>query len=75
MEKQKIQQNETDKKIGELKIEMLKQHQKRRSIKKEIARLLTMKKNQTKSDASSSKKEETTKMKNQSKPTKSGGNK
>lgn len=48
MAKQKIELSEADKKINELKIEMLKQSVKRRSIKREIARALTMKKNQTK---------------------------
>ena len=43
MAKEKIEISETDKKIADLKIEMLKQNQKRRSIKKEIARLFTMK--------------------------------
>lgn len=50
MEKQKVVISEADKKINELKIEMLKQNQKRKGIKREIARALTMKKNQNKTE-------------------------
>lgn len=46
-EKQKKTNDEVEKKIKDLKIELLKQTQKRKSIKREIARLLTGK-NQTK---------------------------
>jgi ribosomal protein L29 len=42
-------EKEIEKKVAELKIGLLKQNQKRKSLKKEIARLLTMK-NQNKSD-------------------------
>ena len=48
MAEKKVQtEKESDKKIWDLKIELLKNPTKRKSIKKEIARLLTMK-NQTK---------------------------
>ena len=40
--KEKFSENEIEKKVRELKIEMLKQTTKRKAIKKEIARLLTM---------------------------------
>ena len=43
MAKTEIDPKEIEEKIRELKIELLKQPQKRKSIKKEIARLLTMK--------------------------------
>jgi len=39
---------EIEKRLVDLKIELLKQSQKRRGIKREIARLLTIKNNQTK---------------------------
>jgi ribosomal protein L29 len=39
---------EIDKKVNELKVELLKQPTKKKSIKKEIARLLTTKNQQTK---------------------------
>jgi len=42
-EKKKLDLKDVDKKIAELKIELLKQTHKRKSIKKEIARALTMK--------------------------------
>lgn len=42
-EKTRMKEDEQDKKIKNLKIELLKQPQKRKDIKKEIARLLTMK--------------------------------
>jgi len=45
--KQNTDAKEIEKKIQELKIEVLKQPQKKKSIKKELARLLTIK-NQTK---------------------------
>jgi ribosomal protein L29 len=51
-EKKNITAKESDKKIIDLKIELLKNPTKRKSIKKEIARLLTMK-NQTKLDGES----------------------
>ena len=41
--KTKLSEKEIEKKITDLKIELLKQPQKRGSIKKEIARMLTMK--------------------------------
>ncbi|MDP2947374.1 MAG: hypothetical protein Q8N88_04625 [Nanoarchaeota archaeon] len=47
-EKKQLDQKEIEKKMADLKIELLKQPQKRKSIKKEIARLLTME-NQIKS--------------------------
>jgi len=47
MAKPEITTKDIDNRVQELKIEMLKQPQKKKSIKKEIARLLTMK-NQTK---------------------------
>lgn len=49
VENKKLSEKEMDKKIVELKIELLKNTTKRKSIKKEIARLLTMK-NTIKSD-------------------------
>ena len=49
MAKETITAKESDKKIKDLKIELLKNPTKRKSIKKEIARLLTMA-NQTKLD-------------------------
>jgi len=45
--KEKMNMKEIERKVSDLKIELLKQPLKRKSIKKEIARLLTMK-NQTK---------------------------
>ena len=48
-ENKKLTAKETEKKIIDLKIELLKNATKRKSIKKEIARLLTMK-NLIKSD-------------------------
>ena len=54
MAKEKIETTEIERKINELKIEMLKQVQKRRSIKKEIARLLT-RENQNKATKSEEK--------------------
>ena len=47
MAKEKVDSKENQKKIKELKIELLKQPLKKRKIKKEIAKLLTMD-NQTK---------------------------
>ena len=47
MKKTELKPGEIDIKINELKLELLKQPTKRKSLKKEIARLLTMK-NQTK---------------------------
>ena len=41
-EKKKLSEKEMASKLKELKIELLKQPQKRKAIKKEIARLLTM---------------------------------
>jgi ribosomal protein L29 len=41
-EKKKLNEKEMTSKLKELKIELLKQPQKRKAIKKEIARLLTM---------------------------------
>lgn len=41
-EKKKLTEKETQKKMKDLKIELLKNNTKRKSIKKEIARLLTM---------------------------------
>ena len=43
MAKKKLDVKDIDKRINELKIELLKQTQKRKTIKKEIARALTMK--------------------------------
>lgn len=40
---EKLNEKEITKKVSDLKIELLKQPQKRKSIKKEIAKLLTMK--------------------------------
>jgi ribosomal protein L29 len=42
-DKKELSDKDIEKKISDLKIEMLKQHDKRKRIKKEIARLLTMK--------------------------------
>ena len=47
--KERLNEKEIEKKIIDLKIELLKQTQKRKGIKREIARLLTMK-NQTKQE-------------------------
>lgn len=46
-EKKQINDKDIDKKLADLKIELLKQHDKRKRIKKEIARLLTMKNSKT----------------------------
>ena len=45
--KEKIQEKDVDSKLAELKVSLIKQPTKRKGIKKEIARLLTME-NQTK---------------------------
>lgn len=47
MVEKKIKPNEIEKKLSELKLELLKQTNKRKNIKKEIARILTLK-NKTK---------------------------
>ncbi len=46
-EKKELSEKDIDKKLADLKIELLKQHDKRKRIKKEIARLLTMKNSKT----------------------------
>ena len=47
MENKNLKPNEIKEKMEELKIELLKQPTKRKKIKREIARLLTIKLNQT----------------------------